>query len=524
MTDSFNRVIEAFRAKGLEVEMEVDGSATCQGPGHNSGDRSIHVTKTYGRTLIHSFGKSDVVEVLESLDLSYEDLMDSDKIEYNYPDGRMVTRTPAKDFYQRNANGKSLYRTEFSTDPIYLVDGEADVHILEEHGESATCGAGGANNLHLFDLTPLYGRNVVVIKDNDDGAGEEQTKKAIELLAGKAKSLKVVTALVGKDASDHIAAGYGVSDFQNEKSYDTMIYAKTVVHQIENSDSIDEIKSNLYRTVRQTDSTDSNLVRFDKAYDEWLEWMAEDPEGQVIPTPWLELDDLLSGGIYKKALYLLAARPGVGKTVGLNNFAMTAAERGYKGVVWSVEMPRHEVVSRMLAAGASVNYGEIRRRSVQEQDIITDYAKRQKDIGLWICDDPRITINELASAATRMKQEHNIDFIAVDYLQLINPNRKGTKSRSQEVGEISWELKTLAKELDIAVVCAVQLNRGNAQEGRPPRVDDLRESGQLEQDCDVCILLHHTEDGTIEFNVGKNRNGPTGSIELAWQPQYARIR
>lgn len=214
MSKSFDRVVDAFHNAGLIVKTTGRAKASAQAPGHSAVDRSVTITGIQGKVLVWSH--SDPTEnVLDALGLSDVDLFDDPKgITYNYPDGRRVLRSPNKRFSQSgNTKGQSLYRAEKLKDAgtVAFVEGEQDVHALESMGVVATCTAMGAGKAHLFDLTPLHGKTVRIIRDMDE-PGMNHAQQVARLLAGKA-IVEVYEPRSGNDAADHIAAGHGILDF-----------------------------------------------------------------------------------------------------------------------------------------------------------------------------------------------------------------------------------------------------------------------------------------------------------------------
>jgi|GEM_PF-5253806 len=214
MGKAFDRVVDSFHAHNLKVRMLGEGKATAQAPGHSNADQSVSITDVGGRVLVWSH--SDPTDsVLEVLGLSKPDLFDEAKgVTYDYPDGRKVSRTPFKKFSQAgNTKGDQLYRADKIADSpiVFVVEGEQDVHALESIGVSATCTAMGAGKAHLFDLSPLRGKRVLIVRDMDD-AGLAHANQIAELLKGIA-TVNILEPAVGKDAADHIASGLGVDDF-----------------------------------------------------------------------------------------------------------------------------------------------------------------------------------------------------------------------------------------------------------------------------------------------------------------------
>lgn len=262
----------------------------------------------------------------------------------------------------------------------------------------------------------------------------------------------------------------------------------------------------------------------------------------VIPTPWAPVNGMLSDhGLRGGRLYVVGARPGNGKSLWSGNIAEHAASMGHPSLVCSIEMPDAEITGRMVSAGAGVDVGEIHRRdlSATSWDLVRDYAKRARRFPLWIVDRPDLTLGKVASIARHQKRATGLDVLVVDYLQLIKP--ASNVPRHEQVAEISRGLKILSRELDCAVVVPAQLNRRSIDRPRPT-LADLRESGAIEQDADVVILLHrevYTEQdaiagripadlvgeptGLVSVDIAKQRQGPTGVITLNFRGKYSRI-
>lgn len=214
MQKAFERVVDAFQRQGLNVKTLGDGRASAQAPGHSRADLSVSITAIDGRVLLWSHS-DPVDDVMSSLGLRMQDLFDNPKgVEYSYPDGRKVSRSPAKRFFQSgNTKGSQLYRADrlAGQEIVFFVEGEQDVHALESVGAVATCTAMGAGKAHMFDLTPLYGKAVCVVRDLDE-PGLKHAAQVAALLEGKAE-VHLLEPVAGKDAADHIAAGFGVTDF-----------------------------------------------------------------------------------------------------------------------------------------------------------------------------------------------------------------------------------------------------------------------------------------------------------------------
>ncbi len=252
-----------------------------------------------------------------------------------------------------------------------------------------------------------------------------------------------------------------------------------------------------------------------------------------ISTGFLDLDYMTSG-LHGSELILIAARPAMGKTAFVLNIAQNMAVKNKKNVaIFSLEMGKEQLVSRLFALEANVEAGHLRNGRLND-DEWTKLAEASYVLGdstLIIDDTPGITVQNLRSKCRKYKLEHGLDVIIIDYLQLMSGSGR-TDSRQQEISEISRSLKLLARELDIPVIALSQLSR--AVESRPdkrPMMSDLRESGAIEQDADVVMFIYrddyynpNTERKNIsEIIIGKQRSGPTGTVELVWMPEYTRF-
>jgi 5S rRNA maturation endonuclease (ribonuclease M5) len=213
---AFDRIIEAAHNRGLKVKMLGQNQASMQAPGHSAHDQSVSVTNITGGVLV--FSHSDPTEnVLDDLGITKADLFDEPKgATYTYGDGRQVHRSPDKKFRQSgNTKGTELFHADrlAAAQIVFMVEGEKDVLALEALGVTATCTAMGAGKAHMFDLTPLYGKHVQIVRDMDE-AGVKHAQQVAGLLAGKAASVAVLEPAVGKDAADHVAAGHSIDDFR----------------------------------------------------------------------------------------------------------------------------------------------------------------------------------------------------------------------------------------------------------------------------------------------------------------------
>ena len=287
--------------------------------------------------------------------------------------------------------------------------------------------------------------------------------------------------------------------------------------------SADDLIAQANGFFREVDRDDSSASNFSELFDIWQRW--DEHSNEVIETPWPEVNDWLVGGLGKGRLVTIGGRPSVGKSLGGLNIAAYAAEGGHPAIFFSLEMAKPEVATRILASGGSADMGELIRRQMTKENLrrVTEYATQRKDMPLWVDDRERVTVEQIAA---KCRSIPGLELAVIDYLQLVTAS--DTKvSREQQVAHISRSLKILAREQNIAVVVAAQLNRGPVRDGKPrePTIADLRESGAVEQDSDQVLLLHRGEEdeGVVKLICGKNRVGRTGSVELMFEGKYARL-
>lgn len=252
-----------------------------------------------------------------------------------------------------------------------------------------------------------------------------------------------------------------------------------------------------------------------------------------VPTGFAEFDNITSG-LNPSELILVAARPSMGKTSFVLNIAQYAALRARVPVaLFSLEMAKEQLAQRMLSSEANVELHKIRVGKLDE----ADWLKLVKAAGplsqapIYIDDSPSINSMELRSKARRLKMERNIGMVIIDYLQLMSGKGR-IENRQQEISEISRSLKALARELKVPVVALSQLSRApEARAGHRPMLSDLRESGAIEQDADLVAFLYRDEyynkdtdkKNIAEVIIAKQRNGPTGTVELVWLGQFTKF-
>jgi replicative DNA helicase len=250
-----------------------------------------------------------------------------------------------------------------------------------------------------------------------------------------------------------------------------------------------------------------------------------------VPSGFLDLDSLTSG-FQTSELVVVAARPSMGKTAFCLNIAANAAAEGQGVAIFSLEMSKEALVQRMLTATARVDSHRVRQGTLRDSDF-TQLARAAgilQTYQLWIDDTPSLTLLEMRSKARRLKIDNDLKLVIVDYLQLM----RSPEYSDNRVQEISGSLRALARELQIPVIALSQLSRASEQRGgeRKPILSDLRDSGAIEQDADLVIFIHRpeyydredeTKKGVAEVMLAKNRNGPTGDVQLRFVREYTRF-
>ncbi|GAA2930709.1 replicative DNA helicase [Streptomyces thioluteus] len=254
-----------------------------------------------------------------------------------------------------------------------------------------------------------------------------------------------------------------------------------------------------------------------------------------VPTGFTDLD-ALTNGLHPGQMIVIAARPAMGKSTLALDFARACSiKSNLPSVIFSLEMGRNEIAMRLLSAEARVALHHMRSGSMTDEDW-TRLARRMPDVSaapLYIDDSPNLSMMEIRAKCRRLKQRNDLKLVVIDYLQLMQSGgARRPESRQQEVSDMSRNLKLLAKELEVPVIALSQLNRGPEQRtDKKPMVSDLRESGSIEQDADMVILLHREDAyekespraGEADLIVAKHRNGPTATITVAFQGHYSRF-
>jgi replicative DNA helicase len=254
-----------------------------------------------------------------------------------------------------------------------------------------------------------------------------------------------------------------------------------------------------------------------------------------IPTGYVDLDKLLAG-LHKTDLLILAARPAMGKTALALNIALNAAHTGAGVGIFSLEMGREQLATRLLCAQGRVNAGAVRTGQLNKDrdwPRLTEAADVLYNLPMYIDDTPGLTVTQIRSKARRLKQKNpDLGLICVDYIGLMGTTDPRA-SRERQVALCSMGLKNLAKELNVCVLALSQLNRGvESRDDKRPRLSDLRESGAIEQDADTIMFIYRdeyynpetsAEPGVAELIIGKQRSGQTGIVKLAFQGEFLRF-
>jgi replicative DNA helicase len=301
---------------------------------------------------------------------------------------------------------------------------------------------------------------------------------------------------------------------------------------------LDEAESLIFAlsTEKANTSLSSIAVEMHDAVDHIDMLMKRSGELTGISTGFEKLDEM-TGGLQRGDLFILAARPSMGKTALAINVARNAAVDHEKNVaVFSLEMTTRSLVMRMLSSEAKVDSSTFHSGfiSTEAHSKLMEAAGRLAQAKIWIDDTGAASVLEMRAKCRRLHSQHGLDLVIVDYLQLARGDRN-VHSREQEISEISRGLKGLAKELDIPVIALSQLNRGpeSRKEDKRPMLADLRESGAIEQDADVIgfiyrDVVYHREttefENLAELIIAKQRNGPTGTVKLEFEGRYAQFR
>ena len=389
-----------------------------------------------------------------------------------------------------------------------------------------------AHELIYDAIVDLYGRGEPA---DPVTVSAELTKRGDLVRAGGAPYLHTLISSVPTAAN----AGYYAKIIRERAIMRRLVEAGTKIVQLgytdegEVDDAVDQAQAEVYAVTERRESEDyvqlSELLP--AAYDE-IEKISSGVAGEGVKTGFKDLD-ALTNGFHPGNMIVLAARPAVGKsTLGLDIARYASIHKRETSVIFSLEMSRSEITMRMLSAEARVPLNNIRSGQLGEEEW-AKMARRMGEISdapLFIDDSPNLSLMEIRAKSRRLKQRHDLKLIVIDYLQLMTSGKR-VENRQQEVSEFSRQLKLLAKELNVPVVAISQLNRSPEQRSdKKPMLSDLRESGSIEQDADVVILLHREDlydsqnrSGEADLIVAKHRNGPTRTITVSAQLHLARF-
>ena len=389
-----------------------------------------------------------------------------------------------------------------------------------------------AHELIYDAIIDLYGRGEPA---DPVTVSAELTKRGDLVRAGGAPYLHTLISSVPTAAN----AGYYAKIIRERAIMRRLVEAGTKIVQLgytdegEVDDAVDQAQAEVFAVTERREADDyiqlSQLMP--EAYDE-IEKIAAGVIGQGVKTGFKDLD-ALTNGFHPGNMIVLAARPAVGKsTLGLDIARYASIHKRETSVIFSLEMSRSEITMRMLSAEARVPLNNIRSGRLSEEEWAR-MARRMGEISdapMFIDDSPNLSLMEIRAKSRRLKQRHDLKLIVIDYLQLMTSGKR-VENRQQEVSEFSRQLKLLAKELNVPVVAISQLNRSPEQRSdKKPMLSDLRESGSIEQDADLVILLHREDlydsqnrSGEADLIVAKHRNGPTRTITVSAQLHLARF-
>ncbi|HET8957255.1 MAG TPA: replicative DNA helicase [Microcella sp.] len=366
---------------------------------------------------------------------------------------------------------------------------------------------------------------------------DELTKSGNLTRAGGADYLHTLTGLVPTAAN----AGFYASLVAEKAVLRRLVEAGTRIVQMgyasegEVTDLVNNAQAEIYNVAggAQTEDYVPLTQAVGEAIDEIEAAKGLDGKMTGVPTGFADLDQL-TNGLHGGQLILIAARPALGKsTLALDLARAAAIKHQQPTIVFSLEMGRSEIAMRLLSAEASIPLHAMRKGTLEGRDWTAIAATRGRiaDAPLYIDDSPNMTLVEIRAKCRRLKQTVGLKMVVIDYLQLMTSGKR-VESRQQEVSEFSRALKLMAKELQVPVVALSQLNRGPEQRSdKKPAISDLRESGSLEQDADMVILLHRdsaydkesARPGEADLIVAKHRNGPTDTITVAFQGHLSRF-
>jgi replicative DNA helicase len=427
----------------------------------------------------------------------------------------------AKDFTQRHydAGGKVvwgmdgvrrvLYRlTEvLKAETVWVVEGEKDVHTLEGAGLVATTNSGGASQKWQAEWTAaLAGKHVIVIPDNDE-PGKKHGAAVVKELTGKAADVTLVELPVGKDVTEYFAAGKGLSDLEAMVSEIRLAKTRDELERrglLDPAEIIECVGLNAFLSPKH--GLETGFARWDE----------------------------MTLGMHAGELIILAARPAAGKTALALNVACNVAARGNPVAIFSLEMSRESLLTRLVCARARVDQLKFRsgRLDREERARVNKALGEICEMPLYIDDYAGCTLEGAERKLAELIKRRGLALVVLDYLQLMTGSSR--ESRNQEVNSLSRGLKVMARKLGVPFLVLSQLSRAveQRQGDHRPQLSDLRDSGGIEQDCDQCAFIYREElykpdredlRGLAELIIAKQRNGPVGRVNLVFLKEQTKF-
>ncbi len=387
----------------------------------------------------------------------------------------------------------------------------------------------------------IYGAIMEMYERGDRGidavtlANELEKRGQLEDAGGVAKILEIMETVPHAAHAEYYAGIVREKWLQRQLIYTCTDILKEAHH---SRDDIEDILSRAEQQIFHLAEQQESLSKADMRsilLDTWDKINSrQDQDGTVsgLASGFIGLDELMSG-YQPSELIILAARPSMGKTAFVCNSTLAVAGASKTGVLlFSLEQSKTELAERLLCIHAKVDGHKVRQGNLEPMDhqALLEGSSELSSYPIFIDDQPGRTMTQMAAVSRRMKRQHDIGIVIIDYLQLIEAEDKN-QPREQQISSITRRLKFLAKDLDIPVIALAQLNRGVEQrEDKRPRLADLRESGAIEQDADVVMFLHRPEaydpedrPGEAFVIVAKNRSGPVGDAHLTWIKQQLRF-
>jgi len=505
---AFDRVIDAANSQGLRVKTTGKQTAQFQAPGHSNADLSVTLTDIGGQVLLHSHS-DPTDDVREALGLKLSDLFDEPKgVTYTYGDSRQVHRSPTKQFRQSgNTKGTQLYRAEKipAATVVFFVEGEKDVHALESAGAVATCIAMGAGKAHLFDLTPLYGKHVRIVRDLDE-PGMQHAMDVAGILEGKAASVKLLSAAEGKDAADHIGSGHTLDDFREEQFPAPVVPVDADFElQVEQIMLFERAKTEARNRQAATHAVtlEPKLLRDILAADVTYDWLVEGL---------LETQDRL----------ILTGGEGAGKSYLTRQIAISIAAGVHPFRVTEQIEPR-----RVLVIDAENSERQWARNTKYVTHLTGSHGRGDPGTNVFVSAGTRLNFKLQADVDTVHKLMDQFKPSAL-YIGPLYKMLDGALNNDDDAAPVIMALDTF-RERGVALLMEAHAGHGKAIGGER----DLRPRGSsqllgwpefglglrsMEEDDNLATLVHWRGDRDVRNWPGRLRRGVVG--EMPWMPAY----